>query len=79
MFEGTGLPTVVAFCDAQQALKASKKWNGSFSGRIIVLDEKRKRDTAPSSKAFKKATATTIAPKKSAVPEDTGRRSCFCE
>jgi hypothetical protein len=77
MFEGTGLPVVVAFSDTQQASKASKKWNGSFSGRIIVLDEKRKRDAAPSSKAFKKPTATAVVPKKSAVPEDAGRRDWF--
>ncbi len=73
MFEGTGLPIVVAFSDTQQALKASKKWTGSFSGRIIVLGEKRKREPA-SSKAFKKPTSTVVVPKKSAVPEDAGRR-----
>ena len=43
MFAGTGLSVVVAFGDSQQAAKASKKWEGSFDGRVIVLDEKSKK------------------------------------
>jgi hypothetical protein len=73
MFAGTGLSVVVAFSDAPQAAKASKKWADSFQGKIIVLDEKSKKKDAPPPKAFKKpSTVTAPTPKKSGVADDTG-------
>eukprot|EP00287_Rhodomonas_sp_CCMP768_P020039 CAMPEP_0202814978 /NCGR_PEP_ID=MMETSP1389-20130828/5958_1 /ASSEMBLY_ACC=CAM_ASM_000865 /TAXON_ID=302021 /ORGANISM="Rhodomonas sp., Strain CCMP768" /LENGTH=286 /DNA_ID=CAMNT_0049486851 /DNA_START=193 /DNA_END=1053 /DNA_ORIENTATION=- len=73
MFRGTELEStiVVAFPDSRQANKASKKWEGAFKGKVIVLDAKQKKVKTSGGGGFGAKAAGPAKATTSAVPDGT--------